>query len=144
MARRRCNTANTRAASAVAFVDPYFLGYRVALGLDIFGKQQLPTNYISYSTTTVGFGTRLGFALREDCRLQVRYCALSSIRLAAGLSQRLSLVAATLRSMAGPASRPPFPNLDSCFLNGEASLAVRRELANGPVLTSSLGYSLYV
>ena len=29
----------------LSFVDPYFLGYRVALGLDVFAKQQKPTNY---------------------------------------------------------------------------------------------------
>ena len=31
---------------------------------------------------------------------------------------------------------------DPCILNGEASLAVRRELANGPVITSLVGYTL--
>ena len=50
----------------LSFVDPYFLGYRVALGLDLFYKQQDPTSYVSYGTQTFGFGTRLGFALRED------------------------------------------------------------------------------
>ena len=43
----------------VSFVEPYFLGYRVALGLDIFGKEQLPTNYVSYSTKTVGLSPGL-------------------------------------------------------------------------------------
>src|SRR6202035_3098666 len=33
----------------LSFVEPYFLGYRVAFGVDLFGKQQLPTSYISYS-----------------------------------------------------------------------------------------------
>ena len=54
----------------LSFVDPYFLGYRVALGLDLFYKQQDPTSYVSYGTQTLGFGTRLGFALREDLGLQ--------------------------------------------------------------------------
>jgi outer membrane protein insertion porin family len=31
----------------LSFVDPYFLGYRVALGLDLFYKQQDPTSYVS-------------------------------------------------------------------------------------------------
>src|SRR5262245_39847738 len=57
----------------LSFVDPYFLGYRVAFGIDVFARQQLPTSYVSYSTQTMGFGTRLGFALREDLGLQVRY-----------------------------------------------------------------------
>ena len=62
----------TRGAQ-VSFVDPYFLGYRVALGLDLFYKQQNPTSYVSYQTQTIGFGSRLGFALREDLGLQLRY-----------------------------------------------------------------------
>ncbi len=122
---------------SVSFVEPYFLGYRVALGLDIFGKQQLPTSYISYSTTTVGFGARLGFTLREDLALQVRYSLYrQSISLPDILNDCLLSPNAIING--GPGVGP----FDFCFLNGEASLAVRRELSNGPVLTSSLGYSL--
>src|SRR6266851_1627174 len=128
----------------VNFVEPYFLGYRVAFGLDIFGKQQLPTNYISYSTTTIGFGTRLGFALREDLGLQVRYSLYrQTVSLPSYLNDCILAV-----PLAGFSNGAPINGgtgvspLDPCFLNGEASLAVRRELANGPVLTSSLGYSL--
>src|ERR1700674_4318284 len=58
---------------SLSYVDPYLLDYRVALGLDAFYRQQLANNYISYGTTTVGFSPRLGFALREDLTLQVRY-----------------------------------------------------------------------
>src|SRR5262249_56343061 len=60
---------------AVSYVDPFFLGYRVASGVDGFYKQQLPTSYVSYETRTVGGGTSLGFALREDLSLQLRYTA---------------------------------------------------------------------
>ena len=59
--------------ASLSFVDPYLLDYRVAGGLDIFYRQQLPNNYISYGTTTMGFSPRLGFALREDLSLQLRY-----------------------------------------------------------------------
>src|SRR5262249_28346116 len=38
-----------------------------------FYKQQLPTSYVSYETDTVGASTRLGFTLREDLGLQLRY-----------------------------------------------------------------------
>ena len=62
-----------RGASKLSFVDPYFLGYRVALGLDLFAKEQKSTNYVSYTTQTIGGGARLGFALREDLGLQLRY-----------------------------------------------------------------------
>ena len=62
------STASIRAALKLSFVEPYFLGYRVALGLDLFYKQQNPTSYVSYQTQTVGFGTRLGFALARRPR----------------------------------------------------------------------------
>src|SRR3954462_7163957 len=57
----------------LSFVEPYLLDYRVALGLDAFYREQLPNRYISYGTKTLGFSPRLGFALREDLSLQIRY-----------------------------------------------------------------------
>src|SRR5664280_704207 len=56
-----------------SFVEPYLLDYRVALGLDVFYRQQLANRYISYGTQTIGFSPRLGFQLREDLSLQLRY-----------------------------------------------------------------------
>ncbi len=54
---------------SLSFVEPYLLDYRVALGLDVFYREQLPNSYISYGTTTIGFSPRLGFQLpRGSCR----------------------------------------------------------------------------
>src|SRR5437868_1557822 len=58
---------------SLSFVEPYLLDYRVALGLDLFQREQLANSYISYGTSTLGFSPRLGFALREDLSLQLRY-----------------------------------------------------------------------
>src|SRR6202521_5970904 len=58
---------------SLSFVEPYLLDYRVALGLDFYQRQQIANSYISYGTSTLGFSPRLGFALREDLSLQVRY-----------------------------------------------------------------------
>ena len=61
-------------ARALAFVcRPYLLDYRVAMGLDLFYREQLANSYISYGTKTLGFSPRLGFTLREDLSLQLRY-----------------------------------------------------------------------
>src|SRR5207253_11168599 len=57
----------------LSFVEPYLLGYRLAFGLDLFSKLQKSTQFTSYQTRTEGVGTRLGFALREDLGLQLRY-----------------------------------------------------------------------
>ena len=58
---------------SLSFVEPYLLDYRVALGLDLFQREQLANSYISYGTKTIGFSPRLGFSLREDLSLQLRY-----------------------------------------------------------------------
>src|SRR5439155_12724220 len=57
----------------ISFVEPYLLGYRLALGVDLFTKTQRPTSFVSYETKTTGAGLRLGFSLREDLSLQLRY-----------------------------------------------------------------------
>ncbi len=58
---------------SLSFVEPYLLDYRVAGGIDVFYREQLPNSYISYGTRTIGFSPRLGFGLREDLSLQLRY-----------------------------------------------------------------------
>jgi outer membrane protein insertion porin family len=140
----------TRGAQ-LSFVDPYFLGYRVALGLDLFAKQQNPTSYVSYQTKTYGFGTRLGFALREDLGLQVRYslyrqevslpfnlmnCNNINPNSANGTFPTPDKQGTTI----DPATGLPFAT--NCFADGEASLAIKKELAGGPVITSLVGYTL--
>ena len=138
---------------SLSYVDPYLLDYRVALGLDAFYRQQLANNYISYGTTTVGFSPRLGFALREDLSLQVRYSI---------YQQTISLPSYLANCNNNPNNpslpfnpSPAFVNAFGamgatdptgvglwCYSDGEASLPVRKELASGHTLTSSVGYSL--
>src|SRR6202795_72527 len=59
--------------ASLSFIEPYLLDYRVAGGLDIFYREQLANSYVSYNTKTMGFSPRLGFGLREDLSLQLRY-----------------------------------------------------------------------
>jgi len=121
----------------LSFVQPYFLGYRIALGLDIFARQQNPTNYVSYQTKTIGAGARLGFALQEHLGLQLRYSIYrQEVSLPTNLNDCILSPAAIINGGTGVLPTDP------CFADGEASLAVRRELANGPVITSLVGYTL--
>jgi len=117
----------------LSFVEPYFLDYRMALGLDFFAKETNGQQYTSYDTKTIGGAVRLGFELREDLTLQLRYSL---------YQQELSLQ----------------DNYNNCFAivpwdpnnkpNGcnnvdiVPSLPVRLSLDQGPVLTSLAGYSL--
>lgn len=134
---------------SLSFVEPYLLDYRVALGLDLYQRTQLSNNYISYGTKTLGFSPRLGFSLREDLSLQLRYSI---------YQQEITLPSylANCNNVLGSSAFNPSPafinattgvdpslsgNL-GCYSDGEASLPVRKELANGKTLTSALGYTL--
>ena len=54
----RCSTANTPAASSCRSPSPYFLGNRLGVGIDLYAKQTLATNYISYNSQTLGMAHR--------------------------------------------------------------------------------------
>jgi outer membrane protein insertion porin family len=142
---------------SLSFVEPYLLDYRVAGGIDVFYREQLANNYISYGTRTVGFSPRLGFGIREDLSLQLRY---SLYQQEITLPPQLD----NCNNILGPAFYPtpayintggpgvaggidPTGNtqnglLPGCLGDGESSLPVRQELANGATWTSSVGYSL--
>jgi outer membrane protein insertion porin family len=128
----------------VSFVEPYFLGYRVALGLDLFYKEQSSSSYVSYSTKTMGFSTRLGFTLREDLGLQVRYSLYrQEISLPEQLRNCNNLNPDGVNTFPTPDQAANFPAItQNCFADGEASLAAKSELASGAVITSLVGYTL--
>ncbi|MBR0814750.1 MULTISPECIES: outer membrane protein assembly factor BamA [Bradyrhizobium] len=133
---------------SLSFVEPYLLDYRVALGLDLYQRQQLSNSYISYGTKTIGFSPRLGFSLREDLALQLRYSIYqqeitlpgylancNNDPLSSAFNPSPAYAAANGISLAST-------NGLGCYNDGEASLPVRKELANGKTLTSALGYTL--
>lgn len=140
---------------SLSFVEPYLLDYRVALGLDLYQRQQLSNSYISYGTKTLGFSPRLGFSLREDLALQLRYSIYrQEITLPSYLANCNNFQFLADGVTPNPAFNPSpaFANANGislvstsglgCYSDGEASLPVRRELANGKTLTSALGYTL--
>ncbi|MGY8711361.1 outer membrane protein assembly factor BamA [Bradyrhizobium sp. 18BD] len=140
---------------SLSFVEPYLLDYRVALGLDLYQRQQLSNSYISYGTKTLGFSPRLGFSLREDLSLQLRYSIYQQeITLPSYLANcnnnQFLADGVTPNPLFNPS--PAFANANGislastnglgCYSDGEASLPVRKELAGGKTLTSALGYTL--
>ncbi len=56
-----------------SFTEPYFLGYGMAAGFDLFTKLTDQSTYYSYSNRTTGGTLRAGFFLRDDLTLGVRY-----------------------------------------------------------------------
>ncbi|MET0877471.1 MAG: outer membrane protein assembly factor BamA, partial [Tardiphaga sp.] len=135
---------------SLSFVEPYLLDYRVALGLDFFQREQLSNSYISYNTKTIGFSPRLGFGLREDLSLQLRYSIYQQdISLPDSLRNCNNVNGSSLLAF-NPS--PAFTNLTGianpngstlgCYSDGEASLPVRKDLAGGATITSLVGYTL--
>ncbi|MGY4504721.1 outer membrane protein insertion porin family [Bradyrhizobium sp. GM24.11] len=141
---------------SLSFVEPYLLDYRVALGLDLYQRTQLSNNYISYGTKTLGFSPRLGFSLREDLSLQLRYSIYqqeitlpsylancnNNQFLADGVTPNPAFNPSPAFANATGIPLAPSTNGLGCYSDGEASLPVRKELANGKTLTSALGYTL--
>jgi outer membrane protein insertion porin family len=139
---------------SLSFVEPYLLDYRVALGLDLFQREQLANSYISYGTKTLGFSPRLGFSLREDLALQLRYSIYQQqIELPSALNN-CNNIPTLADGTPNPAFNPSpafaaangidltSTNGLGCYSDGEASLPVRKELQSGKTLTSMVGYSL--
>jgi outer membrane protein insertion porin family len=145
----------------LSFVEPYFLGYRMAAGIDLFGTKNLASQYVSYDSQTIGINLRLGFALTEEIAFQPRYSFYQQkITLPTYLDDcQFSSLAPVNGGQGVSPQNEPIPNKDpaqvvpgvigdtivnppnGCYANGEASLAVRKELANGAVNTSLVGYT---
>jgi outer membrane protein insertion porin family len=142
----------------LSFVEPYLLGYRMAGGIDLFARQTLATSYVSYDTQSIGVNLRLGFALSEELSLQPHYSIYQQkVSLPDYLNNCISPVTTGLfpanpfvppyvpptgyqQHIPGAVQAGPLP--DECFSDGEASMAVRKELANGAVMVSLVGYTL--
>src|SRR4249920_1820391 len=138
----------------LSYVEPFLFGYRMAGGIDFFGRQNLASNYVSYDSQTVGANLRLGFALTEEIAFQPRYsfyqqritlpiqyndCQFSPyawINGGIGVSPANEAI-----RQSGVAPNPPNDG-GNCYANGEASLAVRSELAQGPVNVSLVSYTV--
>jgi outer membrane protein insertion porin family len=139
--------------ASLSFVEPYLFDYRVAGGLDIFYREQLANSYVSYNTKTMGFSPRLGFGLREDLSLQLRYSLYqTSVSLPAALNNCNNILGpsfyptpAYISQVLGgvdPTGNVLLNGIPGCLGDGESSLPVRKELASGSTLTSLVGYTL--
>ncbi len=104
----------------LSFAEPFFLGYRLAAGADLYAKQTLASSYYSYDNKIVGTGLRAGFSLSEELSFQARYSI---------YQQEIALP-------------PGYTNCTAATLAGCPSLPVRKELADGRSLVSLVGYTL--
>ena len=138
----------------LSFAEPYFLGNRILVGVDLFARQTLASSYYSYANKTYGGGLRAGFQLTEEVSFLARYNAYrQEIELPVPLNNCIFSPNAIINGGPGvnPTSEAPLvnpsnptalpPQLGGCYADGEAGLAVRRELAQGATIVSLIGYT---
>jgi len=135
----------------LSFVEPYLFGQRLAFGWDAFYKQTTSSTYLSYLSKTIGGDLKLGIPITENISTQVRYTAYrQEISLPSVLNNCNNVSPDFINTFPefniAPATNPTNATTGltqtNCFQDGEASLAVRKELSQGPVFVSSLGYTL--
>ncbi len=142
---------------SLSFVEPYLLDYRIGLGLDAYYNEQLSNPFIAYGTRTIGFSPRVGLQLREDMTLQLRYSiyqqeiSLPSYLDNCNMNPGNGLLAfnpspawiAANGAAAATALGATDPSGQGlwCYSYSQASLPIRKELAQGAIITSSVGYS---
>jgi outer membrane protein insertion porin family len=134
------------------YAEPYILDQRTSMGVSLFAKETLANNYLSYGTESYGGTLKWGVPLREDLGLQLRYSAFATrVTLPSYLDDcnninpdfvntfptPIAVAAATAQG----ALWPGFTGA-TCYTDGQASLPIREELANGVYVTSSIGYGL--
>jgi outer membrane protein insertion porin family len=137
----------------LSFVEPYILDTRLALGFDVFAKQTTSSQYTSYLTRTIGGDVKTGLPITENFSMQLRYTAYQQeITLPSVLNNCNNLNPDFINTFPTPSAfangsydqawnHAGQPDQTNCYQDGEASLAVRKELATGPVIASVVGYT---
>jgi outer membrane protein insertion porin family len=136
------------------FIEPYILDTRLALGFDVFAKQTTSSQYTTYLTRTIGGDIKTGLPITENFSTQLRYTVYQQeITLPSALDSCNNLAPNFITTFPTPAAwatgnydsawdKAGQPAQTNCYQYGQASLAVRKELAAGPVIASVVGYTL--
>jgi outer membrane protein insertion porin family len=113
-----------------SFTEPFFLGYRLAAGIDLFSKYTDETNFARYENRITGGTLRLGVPITEEFSITARYSLFEQ-----------DLKIPNTRSQPFNNCTVPIPGYTSpggnCFADGEASLAVKESA--GKTITSLAG-----
>jgi outer membrane protein insertion porin family len=125
-----------------SFTEPYFLGYRLAAGIDLFSKFSDQTKYSRYENRVTGGQLRLGLPFTEEFGVTLRYSLYQQELEIPNEADKpyndCSLPLAGVTVLNGPGSSAPgTPNRQSCEGNGEASLAIKE--SEGRSITSLAG-----
>ncbi|WP_239468255.1 outer membrane protein assembly factor BamA [Microvirga arvi] len=128
-----------------SFTEPYFLGYRMAAGIDLFSKFSDQTRYSRYENRMTGGTLRLGLPITEDFTITARYSLYQQeLEIPNDVEQpyndcSVPIPGYTRLAGGGVANGAPgeIPSRAFCEGNGEASLAIKQ--SQGETLTSLAG-----
>jgi outer membrane protein insertion porin family len=120
-----------------SFTEPYFLGYRLAAGIDLFSKFSDQTKYARYENRVTGGQLRLGLPVTEEFGVTLRYSLFQQdLEIPNDFKQPYN--DCTVPIVGYTALNPDgTPNRLSCEGNGEASLAIKE--SQGDTITSLAG-----
>lgn len=124
-----------------SFTEPYFLGYRMAAGFDVFAKYTDQTQYARYENETIGGQLRLGLPLTEESGVTFRYSLYESkLKIPNTIKQPYNDCTVPILGFTplNPDLSPMYPYCAT--YNGEASVAVKQ--SQGRTLTSLVGVTL--
>jgi outer membrane protein insertion porin family len=108
-------------SGSVSFVEPYLLGNRMSLGLDLFYKDVLPNTTQSFGGQTYGAGIKVGAPLMDGVTSEAHYSL---------VNQSVSL-SPTLMACVPPNATTLCP-----------SVAIKQAALNGPQWVSTVGSTL--
>ena len=128
-----------------SFTEPYFLGYRMAAGFDLFTKYSDNTKYSRYESRVTGGTLRLGLPVTEEFGFTLRYSLFQTdLKIPNTIKQPYNDCAVpipnyTLLNAPGTpnAGQPLYPN---CAYDGETSIVIKE--AAGKTITSLAGVTL--
>lgn len=120
-----------------SFTEPYFLGYRMAAGIDLFSKFSDQTRYSRYENRMTGGQLRLGLPFTEEFTLTLRYSLYQQdLKIPNDLKQPYNDCSAPIPGYT-QLNADGTPNRQFCEGNGEASLAIKE--SQGKTMTSLAG-----
>lgn len=113
----------------LSFTEPFFMGYRLAAGFDLFTKFSDVTSYTRFENRTTGGTLRLGVPITEEFSIGARYTAY----------QQKITVPNSANYPYNDCNGLPFAvgSTNQCVVNGEASSAIKE--AQGKTVTSLAG-----
>jgi outer membrane protein insertion porin family len=123
-----------------SFTEPYFLGYRMSAGFDVFSKYTDNTKTSRYESRVTGATIRFGVPITEEFGVGIRYSFYqTNIRIPNDYKNPYNDCSVAIPGLTPlPTTLGNTPSIyNSCLTNGEASLAVKE--AAGQTLTSLVG-----